>query len=189
MLASIVASSEISSVSALVPTLPVGHGEERWFAVYTCANREKRVAMQFQARKVDHFLPLYSSVRKWRDRRVRLELPLFPGYMFVRVALSERLRVLEVPGVVCLVGFSGHPCPLPEQEIDTLRAGIMSASRFEPCPQVTVGSRARIVRGPLQGMEGVLIRKKNQYRVVITIDVIQKSAAVEVDALDVQRIS
>src|ERR1700684_1552626 len=105
MLTSIVASKELPSVSALAPALPVSQGEERWFAVYTCANHEHSVAAQFESRKVDHFLPLYHSVRKWKDRRVRLELPLFPGYMFVRLALSARLKVLEVPGVVRLVGF------------------------------------------------------------------------------------
>jgi transcription antitermination factor NusG len=189
MLTSIETSKEVGSVSALAPALPAGHDEDRWFAVYTCANREKRVAAQFEARKVDHFLPLYSSVRRWKDRRVRLEMPLFPGYLFVRLARGARLRVLEVPGVVRLIGFNGHPLPLPEREIETLRTGVMSALRFEPHPHVTVGSRVRIVRGPLQGMEGILVRKRNQCRVVVTIDVIERSAAVEVDALDIQRIS
>jgi transcription antitermination factor NusG len=120
---------------------------------------------------------------------VRLELPLFPGYMFVRLALAARLRVLEVPGVVRLIGFNGQPVPLPESEIETLRRGVLSASRVEPHPYMTVGSRVRIVRGPLQGVEGILSRKKNLYRVIVTINVIARAAAVEVDALDIQRIS
>jgi transcription antitermination factor NusG len=189
MFAPVVSSKNVISVSTVAPTPPVGHGEERWFAVYTCANHEKRVAAQFEARRVDHLLPLYSSVRRWKDRRVRLELPLFPGYLFVRLGLGARLRVLEVPGVVRLIGFNGQPYPLPDHEIETLRTGVMSASRFEPHPYVTIGSRVRVVRGPLQGMEGILIRKKNLYRVILTIGVIAKSAAVEVDALDIERIS
>lgn len=189
MLTSIAPSKELLSVSARALALPVSQGEERWFALYTCANHEKRVAAQFESRNVDHFLPLYHSIRRWKDRRVRLDLPLFPGYMFVRLALSARLKVLEVPGVVRLVGFNGHPLPLPEHEIETLRCGLMSALRFEPHPHVTVGSRVRIVRGPLRGMEGFLVRKKNLYRVIVTIEVIERAAAVEVDALDIQRIS
>src|SRR5438445_4024357 len=88
---------------------------ERWFAAYTNANHEKRVAAHFSARGVKHFLPLYSSIRRWKDRRIRLDLPLFPGYIFVHFELTARLRVLEVPGVVRLVGFDGTPYALPDK--------------------------------------------------------------------------
>src|SRR5262245_10028837 len=83
--------------------------EQHWYAAYTCANREKRVATELGVRDVEHFMPLYSSVRRWKDRRVNLELPLFPGYVFVRLALRDRLRVLQIPSVVRLVGFNGLP--------------------------------------------------------------------------------
>jgi transcription antitermination factor NusG len=173
---------------SLVSNLPVGDGEEHWFAVYTCANHEKRVAGQLEARKVEHFLPLYRSLRKWKDRRVQLDLPLYPGYIFVRLGFGAGLRVLEVPGVVRLVGFNGQPYPLPENEIESLRTGLMSGLRLEPYRYVTVGSRVRIVRGPLQGIEGILIRKRNVCRVILTINVIARSAVVEVDALDIETI-
>lgn len=161
---------------------------ECWFAAYTNANHEKRVAAHFLARGVEHFLPLYSSIRRWKDRRIKLDLPLFPGYIFVHFELATRLRVLEVPGVVHLVGFNGRPYPLPDNEIENLRTGMAEGMRFEPHPLLSVGSRARIVRGPLTGAEGILVRKKNSYRVVLTIDVIARSTAVEVDAADIKRI-
>jgi transcription antitermination factor NusG len=95
-----------------------------WYAAYTTANHEKRVAEQLAVRSVEHFLPQYASVRRWKDRRVRLELPLFPGYVFVRLALRDRLQVLKIPGVAKLVGFNGTPTALPEEEIATLRTSL-----------------------------------------------------------------
>jgi transcription antitermination factor NusG len=163
--------------------------DDFWFALYTCANHEKRVAAQLESRGVDHFLPLYSSVRRWKDRRIRLQLPLFPGYIFVRLALTERLRVLEIPGVARLVGFNGRPCALPKDEIEVLRKGNLNQLRIEPYPYLTVGSRVRINQGPLAGMEGILVRKKKIHRVVLSLDVIARSAAVEVDASDIERLS
>jgi len=175
-------------VSRAVPPAAAGYGEQSWFAAYTCANHEKRVVEHFEARDVEHFLPLYASVRRWKDRRVQLELPLFPGYVFVRIALSARLRVLEVPGVVRLVGFNGQPYPLAEGEIESLRKGILNGSRIEPHPYLSVGSRVRIKSGPLAGVEGSLVRKKNTFRVVLSLDLIARSAAVEVDSADIERV-
>src|SRR5437667_6120873 len=104
------------------PLLPeTARVQPRWYAVYTCANHEKRVAAELNARTVEHFLPLYSSARRWKDRRVRLELPLFPGYVFVRLALSDRLRVIQIPNVVRMVGFGGLPTALPDAEMDIMR--------------------------------------------------------------------
>jgi len=171
-----------------MPAAAAGHGEQRWFAAYTCANHEKRVVEHFEARAVEHFLPLYPSVRRWKDRRVQLELPLFPGYVFVRIAVGARLRVLEVPGVVRLVGFNGQPYPLSDGEIESLRKGIMNGSRIEPHPYLSVGSRVRIKSGPLAGVEGNLVRKKNTFRVVLSLDLIARSAAVEVDSADIERV-
>ncbi len=173
-----------------MPCAPVeAVSSSAWFAVYTCANHEKRVAAHLGARGVEHFLPLYRSRRVWKDRRVFLELPLFPGYLFARFALPERLRVLDVPGVVRLVGFNGQPYPLAESEVETLRSGIHSAPRIEPYPYLTAGSRVRIARGPLAGMQGILVRRKNVCRVVLSLELIARSAAVEVDAADIERVS
>src|SRR5258708_33481472 len=166
-------------VSRAVPAADAGHGEQIWFAAYTCANHEKRVVEHFEARAVEHFLPLYASVRRWKDRRVQLELPLFPGYVFVRIAVGARLRVLEVPGVVRLVGFNGETYPLSDGEIESLRKGIMNGSRIEPHPYLSVGARVRIKSGPLAGVEGSLVREKNADRAVLSPDLIARSAAVE----------
>lgn len=161
---------------------------QHWFTVYTCANHEKTVAKCLHARSVEHFLPTYTSVARWKDRRVKLDLPLFPGYMFVRLQTGERLRVMEVPGVVRLVGFNGQPYPVPDAEIESLRTGIQNALRFVPHPYLNVGSRVRVKHGPLKGIEGVLLRRKNVYRIVVSLHVIARSAAVEIEAADVERI-
>src|SRR5690348_12421846 len=129
-----------------------------WYAAYTCANHEKRVAEQLGIRKVEHFLPLYSSVRRWKDRRVTLDMPLFPGYVFVRMPLRERLRVQQVPGVARLVGFDGMPAVLPDEEIGALRASLSDGVWAEPYPFLTIGRRVRLKSGPLAGIEGVLLK-------------------------------
>src|SRR5712692_7022658 len=117
--------------------LPRLYLEEHWYAAYTCANHEKRVAKQLEERAVEHFLPLYRSVRRWSDRRVEIDLPLFPGYVFVRLALRDRLRVLQIPSVVRLVGFNGLPTALPDKEIEALRTGVAANLRAEPHPYLT----------------------------------------------------
>ena len=166
--------------------LPAEYIVPQWYAAYTSANHEKRVAELLKAWEVEYFLPVYASVRKWKDRRVQLELPLFPGYLFVHMALRDRLKVLQVPGVAHLVGFGGTPTPLPNEEIDTLRAGQASGVRAEPHPFLTVGRRVRIKTGPLAGMQGILVQRKGKCRVVISIELIQRSVAVDADAADVE---
>jgi transcription antitermination factor NusG len=165
---------------------PLGWAEQHWYAAYTCSHHEKRVAEQLAERNVTNFLPLYSSVRRWKDRRVRLTLPLFPGYVFVRLALQDRLRVLEIPSLVRLVGFGGSPSALPEEEVELLRSGLADEVHAEPHPFLTLGRRVRIVRGPFANFEGILQRKKNNFRLILSVELIQRSFAVNVDAADVQ---
>ena len=160
----------------------------QWYAAYTSANHEKRAAAHLDARGVEYFFPTYSSLRRWKDRRVQLELPLFPGYVFVRVSVDDQLRVLEVPGVARFVGFNGRPCSLPELEIERLRAGIAYPLRIVPHPYLTVGSRVRVKRGPLEGLEGVLLRRKKHCRVVLSLELIARSVSIEINAEDVERI-
>jgi len=166
--------------------LPSEYTEPRWYAAYICANHEKRVAMQLAQRSVEHFLPLYETVRRWKDRRMRLQLPLFPGYVFVRLALVHRLQVLQVPGVVRLVGFTGQPCALPETEIEAMRTCLARTLCMEPHPYVQVGRRVRVKSGPLAGFEGLVIRKKNGLRFIISLDLIGRSAAVEIDGAELE---
>jgi transcription antitermination factor NusG len=160
--------------------------EPRWYAAYTCANHERRVAIELGARDLEHFLPLYSSVRRWKDRRVNLDLPLFPGYIFVRLALRDRPRVVQIPSVVHLVGFGGLPAALPDTEMEIMRSGLSQGLRAEPHPFLTVGRSVRIIGGPFAGLEGVLKRKKGNLRVIVSLDLIHRSVAVDVDAADVR---
>ena len=162
--------------------------EKRWYAAYTSANHEKRVAEQFAVRDVQHFLPVYESVRRWKDRRVTLQMPLFPGYVFVCMALRDRLEVQQVPGVAHLVGFDGTPAALPDEEIEALRASLERGVRAEPHPYLTVGRRVRLKSGPLAGMQGILLRRNGNFRVVISIELIQRSLIVQVDAVDAEAI-
>jgi transcription antitermination factor NusG len=165
--------------------LPAPFKEPRWYAAYTCANHEKRVAAELGAREVEHYLPLYKSVRRWKDRRVQLELPLFSGYVFLRLALCDRMRVVSIPSLVRLVGFNGLPAALADEEMEILRLGLGQSFLAEPHPFLTVGRRVRIVEGPFAGLEGVLKRKKSNLRVVVSLELIQRSVAVDVDAADV----
>jgi len=166
--------------------LPEVWAEDHWYAVYTRAQHEKTVAAEMGIRKVEHFLPLYSSVRRWKDRRVQLELPLFPGYVFVRLALRDQLRVLQIPSVVRLVGFSGQPTALPDTEMEIMRSGLSQSLHAEPHPFLTVGRHVRIGGGPFAGLEGVLRRKKSGTRVIVSLGLIQRSVAVDVDIADVR---
>jgi transcription antitermination factor NusG len=167
---------------------PAELSDPHWYAVYTCANHEKQVATQFLERNIEHFLPLYDSVRRWADRKKRIQLPLFDGYVFVRIGLRDRMAVLRVPSVVRLVGFNGHPAMLSAQEIDFLKNTLLPQLRAEPHPYLKIGRTVRIVRGALQGAEGVLIRKKKASRVVVAIDLIARAASVEVETADIERI-
>ena len=158
-----------------------------WFAVYTTSRHEKRVAQHLSQRQIEFYLPLYRSERKWSDgSRVTLELPLFPGYIFVHIERAERVRVLNVPGALAVVGGTGgEPAPLPDDAIDALRSGLQLRAA-EPHPLLTVGQRARIRSGALAGMEGVVVRKKNSFRVVLTLEHIMRSIAVEVGEEDLE---
>src|SRR5271167_3270192 len=112
--------------------------QPHWYALYICANHEKHVAAELHVREVEHFLPLYSSMRRWKDRRVTLDLPLFPGYIFVRLALRNRLRVVQIPNVVRLVGFGELPTALPDTEMEILQSGFSRSLGAEPHPFLTV---------------------------------------------------
>lgn len=160
--------------------------QPHWYAAYTCANQERRVAEQLGRRGIEHFLPNYESVRKWKDRRVRLLMPLFPGYVFVHVALSNRLGVLQVPGVVQLVAFNGHPAPIPEHDLARIRGLLDKGLRAEPHPYLKKGQHVRVEDGPFAGMEGVIIRRQNGTRFVISFEFIRRSIAVELNGANLR---
>jgi transcription antitermination factor NusG len=157
-----------------------------WFAVYTTCRHEKRVARNLGQRQIEHFLPIYRTQHTWKDgTRVMLDLPLFPGYIFVRIDLHDRVGVLEVPGVVSMIGTAKQPAPLPDLEVEALRAGL-DPTRAAPHPLLTVGQRVRITRGALAGVEGIVVRKKSGFQVVLTLSLLMQSIAIEVSGDDVE---
>jgi transcription antitermination factor NusG len=158
----------------------------QWYAAYTTPRHEKHVAELLAECDIETFLPLYRTVRQWKKScPILLELPLFPCYLFVRVRRSARGSVLSMPGVVSIVGSPKEPWPLPHFEIEALRLGVQMG-KIEPHPYLKVGERVRITTGSMAGVEGILVRKKNQFRFVLTLDAIMRSVAVEVDANDLE---
>ena len=171
----------------LTSVLSQADGAERsWYAVYTCPRHEKRVAEHCTLRAIESFLPLYETVHRWQDRLKKVALPLFPGYLFVRIALEQRLRVLQVPSVVEMVSFSGGPAPVPDTDIESLRQALESKRPATPYSYINAGQRMRVRSGPLAGLEGIVVREKSHWRLVLSVDLIQQAVAVELDVADVQ---
>jgi transcription antitermination factor NusG len=160
-----------------------------WFVVHVVSRHEKRVAEHFHTRQIDHFLPLYQTPRAWRDgSKGAVRLPLFPGYVFVRIVRSIRVPVLEVPGVLSIVGFKREPSPLSDTYVQLLQVGL-SLGKIQPYPGLVVGDRVRLKNGVMTGSEGVLLRKKGSFRVVIALELIMRHVAVEVDIKDVELVA
>jgi transcription antitermination factor NusG len=167
---------------------PVQPGEAKWYAVFTLPQNEKSAARQLAIREVETFLPTYETVKVWRNRqRVRTVLPLFPTYLFVRIDCRQRRRVLESPGVIQIVGSSRAHAPVADAEIEWLRAG-MREKTLEPFNDLVVGKKARIKTGSMEGVEGVLVRKGNGLKFVLSLKLINQHAAIEVCADDLEPI-
>jgi transcription antitermination factor NusG len=177
----------VAATESLDPIAPsVAPLQSHWYAAHVRSRHEKQVAKQLEERRVSCFLPVYRSVRRWKDRRKELDLVLFPGYVFVHLDLKDRLRVLQVPSVVRFVSFNGYPAPLPDADIEALSNGLAKGVRAEPHPYLKVGRRVRVKYGPLAGTQGILVRRKDKFRIVLSIDLIMRSVAVEVDEADVE---
>lgn len=178
----------VSATPSLIRRLPRDTFAPQWLAAYTLPNHEKTVARQLDERAIPHYLPLYESVRRWKDRKMRLEMPLFPGYVFVRLPLQNRLRVVQVPSVIRLVGFGGEPAAIPEAELAAIRTCLEHNCRMEAHPVLEKGQRVRITRGALAGIEGILLRKKGIARLVLSVGLIMRAVAVEVNISDIEPI-
>lgn len=163
--------------------------DAHWCAVYTRHQHEKAVSEMLRVKDFEVFLPLYESIRKWKDRRKLLSLPLFPGYVFVRGSLERRLPILTTPGVHMIISRGERIATIPEEEIEAIRRTIEGQFTVEPHPFLRCGERVRVVRGSLEGVEGILTRKKNLYRLVLSVEMLAQSVAVEIDALDVEAVS
>jgi transcription antitermination factor NusG len=160
-------------------------GHSSWWAIYTRHQHEKTVEEMLAAKGFEVFLPLYESVRRWKDRRKLLSMPLFPCYVFVRGGLDRRLQVLTTPGVHMVLSRGEKVATIPEDEIEAIRRTVDGPYRVEPHPFLKCGERVRVVRGSLEGVEGILVRKKNWYRLVLSVEMLAQSVAVEIDAADV----
>jgi transcription antitermination factor NusG len=161
------------------------YGETLWYAGYTASRHEKRVAQHLAQRGVEHYLPVYETVHQWKDRNARVQLPLFPSYIFVHLALQDRIRTLTVPGLVGLVGRP-KPTPLAGDEIEAIRNYLSRSLPVEPYPYLAQGKRVRIKAGPLAGLQGFVFRRKSTCRVVINLDLIHRSLVVDVAECDLE---
>ena len=157
-----------------------------WFALRVQHQHEKAVAQHLTAEGLETFLPLYRTRRIWSDRVKELELPLFSGYVFCRLPFSRRLLILTTPGVRSIVGFGSGPAPVRDEEITGLKTMMASGLPVRPWPYLKIGQRVRIERGPLLGLEGILLQFKGSWRLVMSVEILQRSVAVEVDRLAVR---
>jgi transcription antitermination factor NusG len=171
----------------LNPILSV-HPKECWYAVYTRTRHEKSVAEQCKQRGVVAFLPLYSVQHRWKQRRAEVLLPLFPSYLFVRIALQDRLRVLSLSGTVSIVSFNGIPAVVPDSQIDCLSRAI-SLGRAEPHVYLRSGKRVRVTAGPLVGLEGIVLEIKNKVQVIVSFEWMCRSVAISLDAADMEALA
>jgi len=161
----------------------------QWYAVSTKSRHEKVVAERLWESQIECFLPLREVLSKWKDRKKEVQFPLFPGYLFVRVPIRERrLDILKTPSVVRIVGFDSDPVPIPEEEVEAVKRLVFSKLPYDPYPYLAAGDRVEIIRGPLRGMQGVLIEKKGTHRFVLAVDLIQQAVSCQIDACDVVKI-
>ncbi len=161
----------------------------RWYAVRTRSRHEKLVDRQLEARGIERFLPLVERRRRWADRWKTVSFPLFPGFCFARFPYQDheqRLRVLTTVGAVQLVGINGHPEPVPDEEIEAVRRLVTSVLPVDPHPYLAAGMEVEVIRGPLEGVRGILVRKTRRARLVVNVHLIRQAASVELDAEDVQ---
>ena len=162
--------------------VPAMTSERKWYAVYIVPQNEKSAVKHLDLRNIESFLPTYETVRVWKNRqRINTTLPLFPSYLFVHIDHWERAKVLQSPGVLHIVGRSRQPAPLADEEVEFLRSGL-GDRKVEPYREIVVGERVRIKTGVMQGVDGTLVRKSSSLRFVLTLNLINQHAAVEVDA-------
>jgi len=160
-----------------------------WYVLYTRHQHEKTVAQILTSKGFEILLPLYSTARQWKDRTKLISVPLFPCYVFLRGALERQLAVMTTPGVHAIVSTAGQPTPIPHCEIEAIRRVVEGGARVEPHPFLTCGEWVRVKCGPMMGIQGILVRKKNLYRLVLSVEILGKAASVEIDALLVERVS
>jgi transcription antitermination factor NusG len=187
-----VSSSQIYLKSSTeLPSLICDPEEWSWYAVQTMARHEKRVAAQFEEKHVCTFLPLLGQIHRWSDRRVKVEVPMFSCYAFVRMVqtVEERLKVLRTPGVLGFVGSERQGTSIPDEQIESLRKAISENIPCFPHPFVSVGKRVRIRGGSLDGIEGILVRQGGDQSLVVSVELLHRSVSIRVEGYDIELVS
>lgn len=161
-------------------------GDQQWFVVYTKHQHESAVATLLGAKGLDVFYPTYVSLRRWKDRRKAVTLPLFPGYVFF-AGLKRRAEILATPGVFTILTFGDTPAQIPSEEVEAIRCAVRSSLPVQPCPYLTIGDTVTVMSGPLAGVTGILQKLKGSCRLVISVELLGRSAAVEIDASTVRQ--
>jgi len=163
------------------------HAAPQWYAIWTRSRHEQVVREQLEQKQIEAFLPTITKWSRWKDRKKKIDWPLFPGYCFARFEAQNRLPILKCAGVVSIVAFDGgEPAPIPEREIESIRLLLGSSLAFDPCPLIKEGSLVEVAHGPLKGVSGRLVRKNDKARLVLSVDLIGQAVSVEVDAADVR---
>ena len=160
--------------------------DEQWFALWTRSRHEQVVRQQLEQKRVEVFLPTVTKWSRWKDRKKKIDWPLFPGYCFARFNADDRLRILKCTGVVNIISFEGEPAAIPQNEIDGIRQLVESDLAFDPCPMIREGMMVEVMHGPLKGVVGRLLRKNEKARLVLSVDLIGQAVSVEIDAADVR---
>lgn len=160
----------------------------QWYAIHTRSRHEQKVKEQLEKKNIIQFLPMIARLRYWKDRKKLVNFPLFPGYIFGYFPLKDRLKILTTVGVVKIIGFGEGPVPIPEKQISAIQLMVSSGLKYDPVPYFKEGQCVRVRRGPLAGVEGILIEKRKKFRLVISVDLIQHSAALEIDSADIEPI-
>jgi transcription termination/antitermination protein NusG len=159
---------------------------QSWYAIWTRSRHEQVVRQQLEKKGVEAFLPTIPRWSRWKDRKKKIDWPLFPGYCFARFVPAAALTVLKCTGVVNIVSFEGKPAPIPDREIESIRQLVTSDLRYDPCPLIHEGMMVEVSHGALKGVVGRLVRKGSHARLVLSVDLIGQAVSVEVDAADVK---
>jgi transcription antitermination factor NusG len=175
----LLASSVLSESPDFASVTP---GQFPWYAVRTRSNFERTASTVLAGKGYEPYLPMYREKKRWSDRTVITELPLFPGYVFCRFDSKRRTPILSTPGVFAIVGFGAEAAPIPNEEIEAIERVLHSGLASGPCPFIGEGQRIRIKYGPLENIEGILLKKKTEWRMVVSVPMLQRSVAVEIDA-------
>jgi transcription antitermination factor NusG len=163
--------------------------ESSWYAIYTRHQHEKMVAQILTSKGFEAFLPLYAATHDWKDRSKTVSLPLFPCYVFLKGGLERRLQIITTPGIYGLVSSGGQPAAIPDFEVEAIRRAVESGARIETHPYLKCGNWVRVKCGPLAGIEGILVRKKNVSRLVLSVEILGTAAAMEVAAFQVEAVN